>query len=70
MHRSELDAFIQATPYLLWFLTEEEAVIEFGLVEAAADDSDGTVVRSTVIMSPEFKELSLTSHNLSECFKT
>lgn len=55
--------------YLLWFLTEEEAMVEFGLVEATADDSDGTVVRNAVVMSPEFKELSLTSHDLSECFK-
>lgn len=45
-------------------------MVEFGLAEAAADDGDGAVVRSAVIASPEFKELSLTSHVLSEGFKT
>lgn len=56
--------------YLFWFLTEEEALVEFGLIEAAADDGDGTVVGSTVIVSPESEELSLTCHVLSEGFKT
>ena len=56
--------------YLLWFLTEEEAVVEFGLTEAAADDGDGAVVRSAVVVSPESEELSLTCHVLSEGFKT
>lgn len=65
-----MDIITEARQYLLWFLTEEEAVVEFGLIEAAADDGDGTVVCSTVIVSPKFKELSLTSHVLSECFKT
>lgn len=55
---------------LLWFLTEEEAVVEFGFTEAAADGSDGTVVCSTMIEPPEFEELSLTSHILGKCFKT
>lgn len=66
----ELDIFIRANNYLLWFLTEEEAIVEFGLTEAAADGGDGTVVRSTMIVSSEFKEQSLTSHVLSEPFKT
>ena len=62
--------FKKGRQYLLWFLTEEEALVEFGLVEAAADGSNGTVVCSTVIESPKAKELSLTSHVLSELFKT
>lgn len=66
----ELDFIIEVIPYLLWFLTEEETMVEFGLIEAAADDGDCTVVSSAVIVSPKFKELSLTSHVLSECFKT
>lgn len=45
-------------------------MVESGLAEAAADDGDGAVVRSAVIASTEFKELSLTSHVLSEGFKT
>lgn len=56
--------------HLLWFLTEEEAMVEFGLIEAVTDGRDGTVVCSTMIKPPEFRELSLTGHVLSECFKT
>lgn len=67
---SELEIITEGCQYLLWFLTEEEALVKFGLTEAAADDSDGTVVCSTMIVSPEFKELSLTRHVFSECFKT
>lgn len=58
------------SPHFLRFLTEEEDVVEFGLTEAAADSSDGTVVCSTMIKPPKFKELGLTSHVLSKCFKT
>lgn len=62
--------YVYNSQHLLWFLTEEEAMVEFGLIEAAADDADGTVVRSAVIVSPKFKELSLTGHVLSERLKT
>lgn len=65
-----MEIITEACQYLLWFLTEEEALVEFGLIEAAADDSNGTVVCSTVILSPELKQLSLTRHVLSEHFKT
>lgn len=60
----------EARQHLLRFLTEEEALVEFGLIKAAADDSNGTVVCSAVILSPELKQLSLTRHVLSERFKT
>lgn len=58
------------TKYLLWFLAEEETIEELGFAETAADDGDGAVVRGTVILSPEFKQLSLAGHVLSESFKT
>lgn len=45
-------------------------MVEFGLTEAAADGGDGTVVCSTMIKPPKFRELSLTSHVLSKRFKT
>lgn len=60
----------QTSQHLLWFLAEEEAVVEFGLTEAAADGGDGAVVRGTMIEPPKFKELSLTGHVLSERFET
>lgn len=60
----------KTTKYLLWFLTEEETIEELGFAETAADDGDGAVVRGTVILSPEFKQLSLAGHVLSESFKT
>lgn len=63
------DIFL-ARLYLLWFLTEEETMEEFGLAEATADGSNGTIVCSTMMKPPEFKELTLTSHILSEGFKT
>lgn len=62
-------SYMSAT-YLLWFLTEEEALVEFGLIEAAADDSNGTVVCSTVKLPPQFKELILTRHILCEGLMT
>lgn len=65
-----MERFIRARPYLLWFLTEEEASEEPGLTEAAADGSDGTVVGSTMIKPPELQELSLSAHIFSEGFKT
>ena len=45
-------------------------MVELGIAEAAADNSNGTVVCSTVIVSPELKELSLFCHVLSESLKT
>lgn len=54
-HHCELMCDWHTGRYLLWFLSEEKAVVKFGLTEAAADDSDGTVVCSTVIVSPELK---------------
>lgn len=60
----------KTTKYLLWFLAEEETIEELGFAETAADDGDGAVVRGTVILSPEFKQLSLAGHVLSESFKT
>lgn len=66
----KIDIFIKARQYLLWFLTEEETMEKFGLTEATADGSNGTIVCSTMKKPPEFKELTLTSHIFSECFKT
>lgn len=56
--------------YLLWLLTEEEAVVELGFTEAAADHSYGAVICCTVKVSPELQQLSLTGHVLSESLKT
>lgn len=41
--------------HLLWLLAEEEALVELGLAEAAADDGDGTVVCGAVVLPPGFQ---------------
>lgn len=56
--------------HLFRLLSEEEALVELGLVEAAADESDGTVVSSTVILPPQFQQSALPCHVLSESLKT
>lgn len=61
---------MEVRPNLLWFLAKEEALVEFGLTEAAADGAHGAVVRSAVIKPSEIEELSLPGHVLSESFKT
>ncbi len=55
---------------LVRFLSEEEALVEFGLIEAAADQGDGTVISSTVILSPQLQQNHLSCHVLSEGLKT
>lgn len=50
-----LDAIIKPSLNLFGFLTEEEAMVELGLTEAAADGSDGTVVCGAVIKPPQFE---------------
>lgn len=62
--------FLYAVTYLVRFLSEEEALIELGLVEAAADQGDGTVISSTVILSPQLQQDCLSCHVLSEGLKT
>ncbi len=55
---------------LVRFLGEEEALVEFGLIEAAADQGDGTVISSTVTLSPQLQQNRLSCHVLSEGLKT
>lgn len=56
--------------YLLWLLAEEEALVELGLAEAAADDCDGTVVCGAVVLPPSFEQLAFSRHVLREGLKT
>lgn len=55
---------------LVGFLSEKEALIELGLVEAAADQGDGTVIRSTVVLSPQLQQNCLSCHVFSVGLKT
>lgn len=64
------DGGCKSSEYLLWFLAEQEPLVELGLAEAAADGAHGAVVRGAVIEPPELEELSLPCHVLSESFKT
>ena len=56
--------------YLLWLLAEEEALVELGFAEAAADDGDGAVVRGAVVLSPGFQQLAFSGHVLREGLET
>lgn len=56
--------------HLLWLLAKQEALVELGLAEAAADGAHGAVVRGAVIEAAELEELSLPGHVLRESFET
>lgn len=64
------DGGCKSSKYLLWFLAEQEPLVELGLAEAAADGAHGAVVRGAVVEPPELEELSLPGHVLSESFET
>lgn len=55
--------------YLLGLLAKQEALVELGLAEAAADGAHGAVVRGAVIEPSEVEELGLPGHVLGESFK-
>ena len=52
--------------YLLWFLTEQEALVKPELCEDAADEGNGAGVGSTVVQPPALQQLGLPSHVLRE----
>lgn len=55
--------------YLLRLFCKEESLVEFGLIETAADDCRGTVICSTMVQPPLLQQLAFPCHVFSEGFK-
>lgn len=70
LYTIHIELYVCTVTDLVRFLSEKETLIEFGLIEAAADQGDGTVISSTVILSPQLQQNRLSCHVLSESLKT